>query len=229
MNRVLVVEDEKELNKMICDFLTSVGFFAKGIFDGSEVLPLVKRDLFDVVLLDLMLPNKDGFAVLRDLEGLTLPGVILLTARDFEADKLKAFKLGADDYITKPFSFVELEARIKALIRRLPNIADQDKIIRRAGIELDYRTRKATLDNKELELTTYQFELLALLVTFANRVVPREQIIQKINSNGSEISDRTVDAHIKNIRRILGNEKKDLIQTVYGVGYSFVDKSSSVG
>lgn len=218
MTRILVIEDERELNLMVCDYLNGAGFLAEGVTDGDSALELIRDHSWDLLLLDIMLPGSDGFDILKAVEGLPVPGVILITARNLETDKLRAFSSGADDYLTKPFSLRELEARIRALLRRMPVQSDRISVIRSGPLELDLHTRRFFLDGEAVELTGFQFDLLQQMARWPGRVFSREELLEGAGSSGSDAFDRTVDVHIKNIRKRLGIHKK-LIETVRGSGY----------
>lgn len=223
MHRVLVVEDERELNSMICDYLSDVGFEVKGLFTGEEAVAELAQNSWDVMLLDVMLPERDGFSVLRTIKDKFLPAVIMITARNLESDKLRAFSLGVDDYLVKPFSLAELEARIRAIIRRIPELRDTQNVITAGAIELDIPGYRITCNGRDVKVTLHQFEMVKRMALYPGRVITREQFLDIFGADSDEANHRTIDAHIKNIRVALGPDKH-LVETVRGVGYRISDR-----
>lgn len=225
MHRILVVEDEYELNKMICDYLKEVGFEVKGLHSGEAALKEISVNTWDVMLLDVMLPERDGFSVLQEIKDKLLPAVIMITARNLESDKLRAFSLGVDDYMTKPFSLSELEARIRAIIRRIPELKKTQNVMVAGMIELDLPGYRVRCRGRNIRVTLHQFEMLKKMAIYPGRVITREQFLDIFNDSSDDANLRTIDAHIKNIRMALGPDKH-LIETVRGVGYRICDRRS---
>ena len=221
--KILVVEDEIELNKMICDFLKENGYQTFSETNGKSAITLLTKHTFDILLLDIMLPGADGNSVLKSIQGQSLPGVIMISAKNLESDKLKTFSAGADDYLTKPFSFHELDARIKALIRRLPIKRYSTNLIINESLKVDEGRRKIFLNDKELKLTFFQYNLFRNLILYPARVFSREELLN-LEEDSSLAFDRTIDVQIKNIRKELGENFK-LIETIRGVGYRYSPKS----
>lgn len=226
MERVLVVEDERKLNDLVRDYLSSLGYEVVQCLNGPEALKLCEAEGIDLAVLDIMLPGLDGIEVARRIrEKRDLP-IIMLTARDSEADKLLGLEVGADDYLTKPFSVRELGARIRAVLRRCgkrKNAAASGETapIRHRGIELDASKRAVTREGRNVELTSVQFELLRILLGAPGRVFTRGELIQAISGYEYDGYERTIDVHVKNIRKALEDNpaEPDLLLTVWGVGY----------
>ena len=193
--------------------------------DGLEGLRVAGEARPDLVVLDLMLPGLDGMEVCRELRETSDVPVIMLTARVEEADRLAGLDLGADDYVTKPFSPKELAARVRAVLRRAAREAEQDgpEEVSRGGVTLDFRTRAAYSGDSLVVLTPTEFRILTMLIREPQRVFTRDQIIDRVFGYDFDGFDRTVDAHVSNLRRKLknGGDNSGCISTVYGVGYRF--------
>lgn len=215
---LLVVEDERRLAAVLTDYLEAAGYDTEAIADGREVVPAVRRRLPDLVLLDLMLPGKDGLDVCRELRSFTDVPIIMVTARVEEVDRLIGLELGADDYICKPYSPREVVARVRAILRRLERSHAPV-----AGLHIDEARYRATLNGLDLELTAVEFRLLKTLADTPGRVWSRTQLVDRLYTDGRVVTDRTVDSHVKNLRRKLAQASPDqeLIRSIYGVGYSF--------
>jgi len=216
--RVLVVEDEPKLAALMADYLQQSGYAAEIIGDGLAVLPWLRREKVDLVLLDLMLPGRDGLDILRELRSFSALPVIMVTARVEEIDRLLGLELGADDYICKPFSPREVVVRVKAVLRRGKGDNGANEFLR-----LDSERFEAFVDGKPLKLTRTEFNLLQRLSTHPGRVYSRDQLLDTIYDDHRVVSERTVDSHIKNLRRKISeaSPQRDPIQSVYGVGYKF--------
>ena len=219
--RVLVIEDEPKLAELLCVYLEAAGFEARRLGDGLEAA----RELRDwspaLVLLDLMLPGKDGLGVCREIRAFSAVPIIMVTARVEEIDRLLGLELGADDYICKPYSPREVVARVKAVLRRSrPDATAGQEAARAAGLVIDEDAYRAQLDGTALELTPVEFRLLALLASAPGRIFSRDQVLDRLYDDHRVVTDRTVDSHVKNLRRKLGAIRPgDLIRSVYGVGY----------
>jgi DNA-binding response OmpR family regulator len=228
--RVLVVEDEKKMNKMIADYLAALGYAVESAWDGTDALARISQKAFDIVILDLMIPGIDGLSLVRRLRDQHDLPIIMLTARSSEADKLVGLEVGADDYMTKPFSVRELEARIRAVLRRAhpaSRAAEKEKVIRYADIEMDPVRRSVKRRGARLDLTPFQFDLLRRFLRSPGRVFTREELLEGGNDRSAEVYGRTVDAHVKNLRKILGSpagRAASYIATVRGVGYRLLEE-----
>ena len=222
MNKtILVVEDELKLANILVEYLQTEGFKTKHIDTGTRVIPWIKKNNPDLVLLDLMLPAMNGKDICQEIRTFSHLPVIMITAMVDEIDRLIGLEMGADDYICKPFSPKEVVARVKAVLRR----SDPEYIKRNLsnGFEIDTERFSVTLDGIKLDLTPVEFRLLAMFIEQSGRVYNRDQILNKIFDDGRIVLDRTVDTHIKNLRHKLKkiNPKTDYIRSLYGVGYSF--------
>jgi two-component system response regulator BaeR len=211
MSQILIVEAEPKLAALESDYLRSQGYDTHCIADGSEVVSWVRANAPDLILLDLMLPGRDGLEICRELRTFTDVPIVMVTAKVEEIDRLVGLDLGADDYVCKPFSIRELVARVRAILRR-PRSAP-------TGLSVD--EHRATLDGKELDLTPVELRLLRTLASSPGRVFPRERLLERLYEDHRVVTDRTVDAHVKNLRRKLEEVRpgEDLVRSIYGVGY----------
>lgn len=223
--RVLVVDDEANIIKLVEAYLEPEGFEVRTAGDGEGGLAIALEWQPDLVVLDIMLPGIDGLELLRRLRQHSDCYVILLTAKTEEADKLVGLSVGADDYLTKPFSPRELVARIKAALRRIRGDVgpDQSRIVSSARVRLDTGARQAWVDGEEIDLTTVEFDVLATLVRHRGLVLSREQILDRVWGGEYFGETRVVDVHVGHIRTKLGDDS--LIATVRGVGYRFDDQA----
>jgi len=214
---VLIVEDEEKLARLLDDYLRAAGYATQWIADGSLVVDAVRAGSPALVLLDLMLPGQDGLAVCRELRALGDVPIVMLTARVDEIDRLLGLELGADDYICKPFSPREVVARVRAILRRT-----QARPAAGSGLRIDSESFRATLDGVTLDLTPVEFRLLRMLASTPGRVLGRQQLLDGLYEDHRVVTDRTVDSHVKNLRRKLAEAApgRDLIRSVYGVGYA---------
>jgi two-component system response regulator BaeR len=214
---ILVVEDEPKLAAVLSDYLRAAGYAVHVLADGREVVPRVRDHPPALLLLDLMLPGKDGLSVCRELRSFTELPVIMVTARTEEIDRLLGLELGADDYVCKPYSPREVVARVKAVLRRL----ERSREAPGGRLRIDTETWEAALDGRPLTLTPVEFRLLEALAGRPGRVLSREQLLARIYDDHRVVSDRTVDSHIKNLRRKLQEAApgEDLVRSVYGIGY----------
>lgn len=218
--RVLIVEDERKIADLLRDYLQQSGYDTHWIDNGDDVDGWVRDNAPDVVLLDLMLPGKDGLTVCRELRTHTMIPVIMVTARVDEIDRLIGLELGADDYICKPFSPREVVARVKAILRRVA-LGSEAAVTAGHGLQIDEAGFSASIDGHTLDLTPVEFRLLALLARHPGRVYSRDQLMDSIYVDGRVVSDRTVDSHVKNLRRKIhaASGKDDVVRSIYGIGY----------
>jgi DNA-binding response OmpR family regulator len=214
---VLVVDDERAIRRLLRMYLTDAGFTVAEAGTGEEALEQVRRGVIDIVLLDLMLPGMDGYEVCRRLRETTSTPVIMLTARGEEANRITGLELGADDYVTKPFSPVEVVARVKAVMRRVSAPPDPNRVLRAGPAQLEPSSRRVLLDGAEVELTRLEFDLLAELAAHPRVVYTRERLLEKVWGYQSAVGGKTVDVHVANLRRKLGDDIG--IVAVRGVGY----------
>ena len=223
--KILIVDDEKDIVKMLDYNLKKEGFRTVVAHDGEDALTLVSREHPDLVLLDLMLPGKDGLEVCKSLKNeiktASIP-IIMLTAKTQEADKIVGLELGADDYVTKPFSPRELLARIKAVLRRSHEKEKLPELLKIGDLAMDFSKISVTVKNKLVELTSKEFELLRTLIKVRGRVLSRDYLLDTIwgFDNAVEIQTRTVDVHIRSLRKKLKSEARRII-TVKNYGYRF--------
>jgi len=227
MNKILIVEDEPKLAQLLSDYLVQAGYEADIIANGLEVSPWVKQHNPELILLDLMLPGKDGMEICKELRQFSQVPIIMVTARIEEIDKLLGLELGADDYICKPFSPREVVARVKAILRRLQSSASipssGSTLSGVIGFELDESRYKACVNGHELELTSIEFKILKHLLVDPGRIYSREQLMNHIYDDHRVVSDRTIDSHIKKLRKRIAAvlPEQEVIHSVYGVGYKF--------
>lgn len=216
---ILIVEDEEKLAGIVADYLRQSGFESCCLADGSLVVPWVREHEPDLVLLDLMLPGKGGLDICRELRSFSSVPIIITTARVEEIDRLLGLELGADDYICKPFSPREVVARVRAVLRRTGGVSS----LQTAGLVLDEARYLATLDGRDLELTAVEFKLLRYLAASPGRIYGRQQLMDHIYPDERIVADRTIDSHIKKLRKkiALVAPESELIHSVYGVGYKF--------
>jgi two-component system, OmpR family, response regulator BaeR len=220
---ILVVEDEQKLASLLTDYLKASGFESVCLDNGSEVVSYVREHKPDLILLDLMLPGRDGMEVCKDIRTFSRVPIIMVTARIEEIDRLLGLELGADDYICKPFSPREVVARVKAVLRRAHDV----QTIQAHGLILNEYGYKAILNGRDLELTAVEFKLLNFLVKDPGRIYGRQQLMNKIYPDERNVSDRTIDSHIKKLRRKIESVDPEvkLIHSVYSVGYKFEPES----
>jgi two-component system response regulator RegX3 len=226
--RILVIEDEARIAEVVQSYLEGQGYTVDRAATGEEALAAAASRRPDLVVLDLGLPGMSGEEVCRRLRAESDVPIIMLTARDAEEDLVHGLQLGADDYITKPFSPRELTARVRALLRRArPDEIPQADVLERAGgrLVVDSARRRVTLDGELVELTESEFRLLQSLARFPGRVYTRSELVERLQGMEFEPYERTIDAHIKNLRRKLGDDARAprLVLTVYGRGYAFAE------
>lgn len=220
MNRkILIVEDEPRLARLLADYLRQAGFLPHMIEDGLQVVPWFRAEEPALILLDLMLPGRDGMEICKEIRAFSQVPIIMVTAKVEEIDRLLGLELGADDYICKPFSPREVVARVKAVLRRnVPPAPSKPK-----ELELEESRYLATFKGKKLDLTAVEFQLLNILVSTPGRIYSRNQLMDRIYADQRIVCDRTIDSHIKKLRKKIAtaDPDADMIQSVYGVGYKF--------
>jgi DNA-binding response OmpR family regulator len=223
----LLVEDDSRIAELTSTYLQRHGIAVTRVADGKRGLHEAVHGKFDVVLLDLMLPDRDGLEVCRELRAASSVPIIVLTARGEEADRVMGLELGADDYLAKPFSARELLARIRALVRRATGRAGPaTEEVHVGTLSLQPSSRRATLRGEELALTSYEFALLYALASRAGRVLSREQLIELAGGNREESFERSIDVHVSRLRHKLGDDPRRprLLKTVRGAGYILSDE-----
>jgi two-component system, OmpR family, alkaline phosphatase synthesis response regulator PhoP len=221
-HRILVVDDNPRVLEVLEVYLADEGFEVETAADGEEAETAVARQRPDLAILDVMLPGVDGIELTRRFQSEYDLPVILLTARTDEVDRVIGLGVGADDYVGKPFGPREVVARVRAVLRRVERSAPADEgPVRVEGLAIDPLTRGVTLDGRQIELTRTEFEILATLAAHPGRVYTRMQLVEIVQGDAFEGYERTVDAHVKNLRRKLGEDRKQAhyVQTVIGVGY----------
>jgi two-component system, OmpR family, alkaline phosphatase synthesis response regulator PhoP len=217
---ILVVDDEPQIAEIATDYLRLAGFEVIVAGDGVRALEAVRARRPDLVVLDLGLPRLDGIDVARTIRSESDLPIIMLTARVEEDDRLRGLEIGADDYITKPFSPRELVARVRAVLRRTEKRDADADVFRVADLVIDVPSMTVKRGETAIDFTPTEFQLVATLARHAGRVFTRTQLLDAVRGSAAEAFDRAIDSHIKNIRRKL---EADLIQTVYGIGYKFSD------
>jgi len=221
---ILVVDDEPKVARLARDYLEKNGFRVTTAGDGQSALAIARREKPDLVILDLMLPVIDGREVCRILRRESDVPIIMLTALSEEIDQVTGLEIGADDYITKPFSVRALVARVRALLRRRRGEVKVASIVRTGELEIDPEKHSVTFNGHPIKFTPNEFKLLYLLASRAGQISTREQLLEDLHGTSSNI-DRSVDSHIKNLRRKLeAASGESMIETVYGIGYRFVER-----
>ena len=220
--KILVIDDEPKIVEICRDYLKASGFDVISALEGINGLEKFRKEKPDLVVLDLMLPNMDGLDVCREMRKVNSTPIIMLTARVEESDKLIGLELGADDYITKPFSPRELVARVRTVLRRVQGDATAE-VIRSGNVSLDRNRFVANVNNREIPLTPTEFEILASLASQPGRIFSRSQLLIAVRGVSFESYERAIDSHIRNLRKKLNpsGEEVDCIVTVHGVGYKF--------
>lgn len=228
MATILIVEDERNLSNLIRRNLEEEGHHIWQVFDGASALTIAAAEMPDLIILDIMLPGMDGLEVCRRLRQTSIVPILMLTARAEEIDRVLGLEVGADDYLTKPFSVRELRARVRAILRRVEMMQaasgpSQDDTVTVAGLRLDPSGLETTLDGQAVELTRKEFALLHLLVRHPGRVFSRAYLLDEIWGHDADIYDRTIDTHVYRLRQRLGAESEiaQRIVAVWGVGYKF--------
>ncbi len=217
--KILIVEDEPKLAGVLSEYLTVSGYEPSVLNNGTDVVPWTRDHKPDLILLDIMLPGRNGMDICREVRTFSSVPIIMVTARVEEIDRLLGLELGADDYICKPFSPREVVARVKAVLRRTRD----GQTVQAQGLVLDQDRYRVTLHGRDLELTAVEFKLLQLLMDHPGRIYGRQHIMEKIYPDDRFVSDRTIDSHINKLRRKIEavDSRATFIQSVYGVGYKF--------
>lgn len=226
-HQILIIDDDKELCELLTDFLSLEGFAPSAIHDGADAIEACKGCEYDAIVLDVMLPRVQGFDVLRKLREFSDTPVIMLTARGEDTDRIVGLEMGADDYLPKPCNPRELAARLRAILRRTERSREEDSNhIEVGNLHVSTSERKVLHAGTELKLTTAEFNVLLVLVRHAGEVVNKELICQQALGRALTAYDRSVDVHVSNLRKKLG--ESDLIKNVRGVGYQLVRADAEV-
>lgn len=220
--RILIVEDETTLAEVVRDYLTAAGMGVDMLAEGTGAVEMAHAENYDLIVLDLMLPGVDGLTICRELRRISDVPIIMTTAKVEEIDRLLGLELGADDYMCKPYSPRELVARVRAVLRRRPAGGQADLSKADTRLKIDPDKWQATIDGAQLDLTRREFALLQALVARPGRVFSRDQLLSLAFPDDTEVFDRTVDSHIRNMRRKIASVSTwDPIRSVYGVGYAY--------
>lgn len=220
MPQILIVEDEKRIQEIIADFLKRDGYRILFADDGIDALMILKNNPIDLMILDIMMPNMDGYSVCRQAREISNLPIIMLTAKQAESDKLKGYELGTDDYMTKPFSPNVLKAKVKALLKRSGHPESIVSTLHGGGIRINPASQEVFVDARPIELTHTEYEILLLFLRNPKQVFSREQLLNRIWGYDFEGTSRTVDVHVKNLRQKLGPEGLHIV-TLIRSGYKF--------
>lgn len=221
MEKLLVVDDEAKIREVIREYAEFNSYEVEEAEDGMEAVRLVKKNDYDLIILDIMMPKLDGFSTCKEIKKIKDIPIIMLSARGEEYDKLFGFELGIDDYVEKPFSPKELMARVHAVLNRKNNVQkERANILKFGGLEINIPARTVTVDGKRIDLTPKEYELLFYLIKNRNLALSRDKLLSDIWGYDFFGDDRTIDTHIKNLRNALG-PYRDYIVTLRGVGYKF--------
>lgn len=221
MAKILVVEDDKEINKLVSDFLVSNGYEVTSLFDGLKATDAVKNERIELAILDLMLPYKNGDMVLADIRKISNIPVIIVSAKETTQNKIDLLRLGADDYMTKPFDLEEVLARIESNLRRAGFSQNSGNTLEYNGLTIDENNNVATLDGTELSLTAKEFAILLMLLKYPDKVFSKANLFESIWKEEYIAEDNALNVHVSNLRAKLKNisPDKDFIDTVWGIGY----------
>lgn len=222
-NNILIIDDDKKLNNLLSDYLTKLDFKVVTVTHPDDAFRTLKRELPDIIILDIMLPDMDGFQVCKNIRSEYSIPIIMLTARGEVTDRIVGLELGADDYMPKPFEPRELVARIQSVLRRSSENTKSD-IIKSGKLIIDFKKCTVSLDGKNIDLTTMEFEILSVFVKNPGKVLNRDQILDKIRGIEWDAFNRSVDVLISRLRQKLNDDPKNpsLIKTIWGNGYKFV-------
>ncbi len=232
--RILVVDDDKQIVRLLKSYLEQAAFAVSTAYDGEAALRVIRHDKPDLVVLDLMLPGRDGFDITRWMRGdqaLSNIPILMLTARIEDTDKILGLELGADDYLTKPFNPREVVARVRAILRRAGAIVSTPHVLEIGELRLDLDGHSLLVENQPVELTPTEFALLSALMSNPNHAFTRSELIEKALGYSYEGMERTLDSHIKNLRKKIEPDpiKPRYIETVFGVGYRMNDEREPNG
>lgn len=221
--KILVIDDEERLRTMIKAYLVQEGFSVVTAGDGQEGLFVLRAEKPDLIILDLMMPKMDGYTFLRALNKERDTPVIILTAKPDETEKVLGLELGADDYVTKPFSLRELTARIRAVLRRAGLMPPEPEVLRASDVVVDRAGRSVQVDGSRVDLTPSEFDLLSALISAPGRVFTRAELLDRVQGVSYEGYERTIDVHIRNLRSKIEPDTRHprYVETVFGVGYRF--------
>jgi DNA-binding response OmpR family regulator len=224
--KILVVDDKAELRTLLKSYLTQEGFDVVTANDGQEALYVARHEKPNLIILDLMMPEMGGYEFMRSYSREADTPVVILTAKIDENDKVLGLELGADDYVTKPFSPRELTARVRAVLRRAEKQSSTQEILRFGAVELDWDGRSTTVNGESVLLTPSEFSLLATLMTSPGRVFSRLELLDRLQGTAYEGYERTIDVHIRNLRAKIEKDASNpqYIETVYGAGYRFTTR-----
>jgi two-component system alkaline phosphatase synthesis response regulator PhoP len=221
--KILVIDDKKELRTLLKQYLTQEGFEIEAATDGQEGLFLARQEKPDLIILDLMMPEMSGYEFMRIYSKEADTPILILTAKTEENDKVLGLELGADDYVTKPFSMRELTARVRAVLRRMEKSKHEEDVLRVADISLDRTGRVVSVGGAIIDLTPSEFDLLATLMAAPGRAFTRLELLERLQGSAFEGYERTIDVHIRNLRAKIeaDDSHPKYIETLYGVGYRF--------
>lgn len=220
---ILIIEDDKEINNLLCKALNKQGFITKSAYTGPEGLNMFKSESFDIVLLDIMLPYKSGDRLLSELRLFSNIPVIVISAKENTQTKIDLLRLGADDYITKPFDIDEVAARIEANLRRIQNNREGNKLLKFKDIKLDTLAKRVFVDNLELNLTATEIKILELFLSQPGKVFSKSNLFESIWNDEYMVDDNTLNVHISRLRQKLKKvSEEEYIETLWGLGYRLV-------
>jgi two-component system phosphate regulon response regulator OmpR len=230
-NRILIVDDDQKLQRLLKEYLENNGFQVLSLMDGSQVLKTIGTQSPDLIILDIMLPGKDGLEILKEIRREHLIPVLMLTAKGEETDRIVGLELGGDDYLPKPFNPRELLARMKAILRRVvpggkkDSLGQEHLLIKAGGLILNKARQTITMDDNELELSSTEYRILEVLMKHPNTVLSRDQLMTLARGRDFMAFDRTIDVHISKIRAKLEPDSRSpkRIKTIWGSGYMFID------
>ena len=220
MSRILVVDDEARIRQIIRKYAEFEGFEVEEAVDGMQAIEICRKEDFDLIIMDVMMPELDGFSACREIRKFKKTPIIMLSARGEEYDKIHGFELGSDDYVVKPFSPKELMARIRAVLNRASASQRTEDVIRYEGLEINFTAREVKIDGEKVSMTPKEYDLLFYLVKNMNIALSREKLLEEVWGFDFYGDDRTVDTHIKMLRNSLG-KYRNLIVTLRGMGYKF--------
>ena len=218
---ILLIDDDAELCALLVEFLSHEGFSVECAHEGNRGLERALRGENELVILDVMLPGLDGFEILRRLRAKSRVPVLMLTARGEDMDRIAGLEMGADDYLAKPFNSRELVARIRAILRRLDRPPSPDGPLEVNGVRIDPGTREVTANDRRIDVTTFEFDILELLMRSAGQVVSRDDLMEHLYNRKATAFDRSVDMHISHLRKKL-ETGQPIIKTIRGAGYQFL-------